>query len=94
VRPAGERADPRPTERHANGVSAVVLNVTATEPTDPTFVTVWPHGQARPLASNLNVSTGQTVPNLVIAKVGTNGEVALYNFAGSVQLVADVAGWF
>jgi RHS repeat-associated protein len=78
----------------SSGVSAVVLNVTATEPTNPTFVTVWPHGEARPLASNLNVVAGQTVPNLVIAKVGTNGQVAFYNFAGDVHLVADVVGWF
>src|SRR5258707_7764268 len=30
------------------------------------FVTVWPSGQDRPLASNLNVVAGQTVPNLVV----------------------------
>lgn len=39
----------------ASGVGAVVLNVTATNPTDATFVTVWPTGQTRPAASNLNV---------------------------------------
>jgi hypothetical protein len=37
----------------------------------------------------------QTVPNLVIAPVGANGMVALESDSpGTVQLVADVSGWF
>ncbi len=52
-------------------------------------------GGKRPLAANLNFLAGQTVPNLVIAPVGADGKIALYNGAsGSVQLVADVAGYF
>ena len=76
-----------------DGVGAVVLNVTATQPSASTYVTVYPAGEARPTASNLNVAAGQTRPNLVIAKVGSNGEVSLFNHAGSVHLVADVMGW-
>jgi hypothetical protein len=35
------------------------------------------------------------VPNLVIAPVGANGKVDLYNrSAGTVQLVADVSGYY
>jgi acid phosphatase len=35
------------------------------------------------------------VPNLVIAPVGANGKVALYNgSAGTIQLIGDVSGWF
>jgi hypothetical protein len=78
----------------ATGVSAVVMNVTAVSPTAGTFVTAWPSGQARPLASNLNVVAGQTAPNLVVVATGIGGKVSLYNLAGSVHLVADVAGWF
>jgi hypothetical protein len=45
--------------------------------------------------SNLNFVKAQTVPNLVIAPVGAYGKVALYNgSAGSVQLVADVSGYY
>ncbi len=76
------------------GVGAVVLNLTATNASEATFVTVFPTGAARPTASNLNVVAGQTVPNLVIATVGTGGTVQLYNFAGTLDLVADVTGWF
>ncbi len=76
-----------------NGVSAVVLNVTATQPSASSYVTVWPKGETRPLASNLNMAANQTIPNLVVAKVGAGGQVSLYNNNGSTHLVADVAGW-
>jgi len=78
----------------ASGVDSVVLNVTATSPTANGFITVWPSGTARPLSSNLNFVPGQTVPNLVIVKVGGDGKVAIFNSAGSTDVVADVYGWF
>ncbi|MEZ5142561.1 MAG: hypothetical protein R2726_08615 [Acidimicrobiales bacterium] len=77
----------------ASGVAAVVLNVTVTGPTAPSHLTVFPAGESPPSASNLNFSAGQTVPNLVIAKVGAGGQVSLRNNSGSVQVIADVAGW-
>ena len=78
----------------ATGVQAVVLNVTATEPSQPGFLTVWPTGEPRPLASNLNFAAGQTVPNLVVAKVGGDGRVSIANHAGTTHCVADVVGCF
>ncbi|HTJ73922.1 MAG TPA: CAP domain-containing protein [Acidimicrobiales bacterium] len=78
----------------ATGVSAVVLNVTVTQPTAASYLTVYPTGEAMPLAANLNFVPGQTVPNLVTAKVGANGQVTIFNGAGTTQVVADVAGWF
>jgi hypothetical protein len=78
----------------STGVGAVVLNVTAVEATAQSYITVWPTGAAQPDASNLNVVAGDTIPNLVIAKVGTGGRVSLFNFAGDIHLLADVVGWF
>jgi hypothetical protein len=78
----------------ATGVSSVVLNVTVTEATAVSFLTAWPAGAARPLTSNLNYAGGDTVPNLVVVKVGTDGKVNLYNYAGSAHVIADVAGWY
>jgi hypothetical protein len=78
----------------ASGVGAVALNVTATDPTTPSFLTVWPTGLDRPTASNLNFVAGQTVPNMVIAKVGVGGQVSIFNNTGSVDVVVDVLGWF
>ena len=31
---------------------------------------------------------------MVIAKVGDGGQISLFNFAGSVDLIVDVLGWF
>ena len=77
------------------GVSAVVLNVTVTAPTAPGNITVFPEGSGVPTASNLNFVAGQTIPNLVVAPVGTGGKVDLYNASsGTVQLLADVSGYF
>jgi hypothetical protein len=78
----------------ASGVGAVVLNVTVTAPTAAGNLRVWPSETALPMASNLNFVPGQTIPNLVIAKLGANGKVSIYNSAGSTQVVADVVGWF
>jgi hypothetical protein len=74
--------------------TAVVLNVTVTNPTAASFLTVWPDGSLQPLASDLNYITGLTVPNLVIVKLGSNGAVDLYNAFGSVDVVIDVVGWY
>ncbi len=52
------------------------------------------HRTGAPLASALNVQAGVDTPNLVIAKVGDGGKVSMYNNAGTVDLVADVAGWY
>jgi hypothetical protein len=75
-------------------VTAVLLNVTAVAPTADTYLTVWPTGGDRPLASNLNVPTGAVIPNGVLASVGVNGQVSLFNFAGTVDVVADVVGYY
>jgi hypothetical protein len=78
----------------ASGVSAVVLNVTATNPTASSFVTVYPDGASRPVVSNLNFTAGETIPNLVVVPVGSDGKADFYNASGSVNLLADLAGYF
>ena len=75
------------------GATAVVLNVTVTDPNYTGFVTVWPTGDAMPVASTLNYTFGQTVPNLVMLKLGAGGQVSLYNSAGAANLLADVVGY-
>jgi Bacterial Ig-like domain (group 3) len=78
----------------SSGVTAVVLNVTATGPTASSNVTVYPDGETRPGTSNLNFTAGETIPNLVIVPVGADGKVDFYNVDGSVNLVADLDGYF
>jgi hypothetical protein len=79
----------------SDGVAAIVLNVTVTGPTGAGFVTAYPNGTVAPLASNLNFVAGQTIPNMVTVKVGSDGKVLLRNGSGgSLDLVADVAGYY
>lgn len=78
----------------ATGATAVAVNLTATAPTSGTFVTEYPAGEPRPTTSNLNLLPGQTSAVLVVAKLGTGGRISLYNNTGTIQLVADVTGWF
>ncbi len=76
------------------GVAAVILNATVTNTSDSGFLTAYPAGAAKPLASNLNWLAGQTVPNRVIVPVGTGGQVSLFNSKGSTDVVVDVTGYF
>ncbi|MEV8095807.1 right-handed parallel beta-helix repeat-containing protein [Kitasatospora sp. NPDC085879] len=75
--------------------TAVVMNLTVTSPTAPGFITAYPYGGGRPTTSNVNYVAGQTVPNLAVVPVGSDGYVELYNGSnGTVDLVADIAGYF
>ncbi|MDX3536136.1 PKD domain-containing protein [Streptomyces sp. MB09-01] len=78
------------------GVTAVVLNVTVTNTIADGHVTAFPgKGSVRPITSNLNYTAGQSVPNLAIVPVGTDGYVELFNGGWSpVDLIADVTGYF
>ncbi len=101
TRESGRRLPPGGTIAIAvsgnNGVpvdaTAVTLNVTAANPGNAGFVTLWPCGSERPATSNLNVTAGDTRPNLVTVKVGDGGRVCVYS-QGAVDLVVDVSGWW
>ncbi|MET9952983.1 hypothetical protein ABZ135_15710 [Streptomyces sp. NPDC006339] len=78
----------------ARGVTAVVMNVTAVAPTATGYVSVFPAGTVRPATSNLNFTAGRTIPNLVMVPVSADGKVTFYNHSGSVDLLADVSGYY
>lgn len=73
--------------------TAVVLNVTSTNAQGPGYLTVYPCGSARPLASNVNYALGQTVPNAVITPIGQGGRVCIYTQLAT-DIVVDVNGSF
>jgi hypothetical protein len=78
----------------STGVSAVVLSLTATEAAGPGFVTIWPTGKSRPLASVLNSpSAGATTSNQVTVPLGDDGKVSIFTQSGA-QLIADIAGYY
>jgi hypothetical protein len=74
--------------------AAVVVNVTVVNTTaNSGFVTVFPTGSERPLASSANFAPGQVVANELVAKVGTGGRISLFTNA-STHLAVDVVGYF
>jgi hypothetical protein len=76
------------------GATGLVANVTATNGTVGSFVTVYPDGVAKPNSSNLNFGVNETIPNLVTVKLPVNGKIDLYNELGFVDLIADVVGYY
>lgn len=75
-------------------MSAVVLNVTATEATAPGYIQLGPANFLTPGASsNLNIEyAGQTIPNQVIVPVGAGGAIEIYTQSGS-HLLVDVTAY-
>jgi hypothetical protein len=85
---------PLPLGIPKTGVTAVVLNVTATQTTGSTgWLTAWGDGTPRPTTSNLNWSKGQTVSNLVTVAVPGDGWIDFYNNTPT-QVVADIQGYY
>ena len=71
---------------------AVVLNVTVTEAQVPGYITVYPCEGELPNAANLNYEAGSTIPNAVVAEVGSGGTTCLFTTAAT-HLVVDVNGY-
>ncbi|HEY4609573.1 MAG TPA: hypothetical protein VIH06_10230, partial [Ilumatobacteraceae bacterium] len=64
------------------GASAAIVNVTSVGSTTPSYITVWPTGGQRPTASTMNPRPGVPVPNLAYLKLGTGGQLSVYNNTG------------
>jgi hypothetical protein len=75
------------------GAAAVIVNLTATNTTDNTYLTLFPSGAA-PNASSLNVVGRETRPNLVTVQLAPDGTMRVFNFAGHVDVVLDVVGYY
>ena len=73
----------------------IVANVTVTNGTVDSFLTVWPADQSRPAnASNLNwVARQAPTPNQVTVDLSANGQLAIYNYAGAVDVIVDITGY-
>ncbi|KRA20412.1 hypothetical protein [Lysobacter sp. Root604] len=75
--------------------SAVTLNITVVDPGTAGYLTVYPTGGVRPLASSLNYRNGDIVGNEIIARIGGDNlpSFTLYSYAAA-DVVIDVAGYF
>ena len=72
-------------------LTAAALNVTAVDSAGPGFVTAYPDGVDRPLASNLNQIAGRATANIAVVPVGEDGKVRLYSSVAA-NLVVDLLG--
>ncbi len=76
----------------ATGVS---MNVAIVNPTGNSFLTVYPADATNPGTANLNWVTGQApTPNAVTAALSTDGKLAIFNYAGTVDIAADIVGYY
>ena len=99
TRPVGEAESRRVQvtgvgEVPRDGVLAAVLNVTVTNPTRPSFLSLSPAGLPRPDVSNINFLPGQTLANAATVLLGENGQVDLFNRWGSTDVVIDIVGYY
>lgn len=76
----------------APDAQAVMLNVTAVNPSAEGFITVYPCTATVPNASNVNFFAGDVAPNSVLAQLSDDGEVCLYSYA-ETDIVVDVSGY-
>ncbi|MFJ4096161.1 hypothetical protein ACIPYS_31645 [Kitasatospora sp. NPDC089913] len=81
--------------------TAVVVNVTATNPTEDGYLTVRRNVDrpGAPATSTLNFKAGETVSNTVTVAVdprgaGTSPQISVYNNAGTTDVVVDVLGYY
>lgn len=72
--------------------ASVALNVTAVEPVEAGFVSVYQCGGS-PDTSSLNYPAGETVANAVIVGLDGDGDICVFTSA-ETQVLVDVFAWF
>lgn len=77
-------------------VTAITFNLTVTDTTQDTYVTVWSGQGPVPNASSINVRAGETRANQVIVPIVRDSDgtahIYIYNNAGSADVITDIAG--
>ena len=72
---------------------AYSLNITAVPHGGLGYLTVWPTGQAQPVVSTLNSSTGVVTANAAIVPAGSGGDVSIF-VSDTADVILDVNGYF
>ena len=72
---------------------AYSLNVTAVPQGPLNYLTLWPTGQVRPVASTLNSWDGRVVANAAIVPAGSDGAVSVYA-SDRTDVILDINGYF
>ncbi len=78
----------------SSGATAVVMNVAVTDAESRGFVRVTPKGADARETANVNFFAGDTVPNLVICKIGDGGKITIDGRGSGMNVIGDVFGYF
>ncbi|MCC8246764.1 RCC1 domain-containing protein [Saccharothrix luteola] len=76
------------------GATAVAITLTGGQTTAPTSVTAWRTGTARPGTSVLTTAARRTASNLAVVALGADRKVDLFNEAGTVRVIGQLAGYY
>jgi len=81
------------------GAFAVVVNITAINPTANGYLTAYAAGQTLPFASTVNFLAGQTIANEATITLGNAGflnpgYINIYNYQGTTDVAVDVQGYY
>ncbi len=76
-----------------SGAYALDANVTVTDTYTPGFGAIYPSNVTLPSSSDLNWSSGETVPNCTIVELSPTGGITIYVNAPA-DVVVDVNGWY
>jgi hypothetical protein len=77
-------------------VTAVAVNITATNETASSYLITYADGTTKPAISGLQFTAGQDISGLTIVPVGTNGKIDLWNggtTGSSTNLIVDAVGY-
>jgi hypothetical protein len=72
---------------------AYAANITVVPSGPLSFLTAYPSGTTRPLASTLNAFDGRTIANAAIVPAGTNGGINIF-VSNDTDVIIDVNGYF
>ncbi len=77
------------------GATGIASNVTVTNPTAPSFLTVYPADAAKPNSSNLNwTATSSPTPNQVTVGLSAGGAINVWNYDGRIDVIIDIVGYY
>ena len=76
------------------GATDAALNVTVTNSTASSYLSVYAAGSSQPTVANLNFVAGQTVAGFMMVPLSSDGAVTMFNYAGSADVVVDVDGYY
>ena len=85
------------TSLPASGITAVTVNITATNTVSTGYLLAYPDKAALPISSTLNWNGSTTKAATAIVQVGTDGAIDVYNGGAgtaATDVIVDVTGYF